>query len=119
MNSTPQRRHTQTYCDVDSHLTHISLRPWIATLRAPINLSLIPLLQIPLLHKPARKPLNLQSRKHSVQVPLREIIPSFSRGYEHLQLDTTRSIALHRSGGEFRAETVDVVLDERLESLPC
>jgi hypothetical protein len=93
---------------VSRHQIHVSL-----------SLSFITPLQIPLLHKPTRKPLNLQARKHSIQIPLREIISSLSRGYKHLQLDPTRAIALHRSGSEFRAETVDVVLDERLESLPC
>jgi hypothetical protein len=101
---------------VSRHLTNVSpclCHPY------PTHFSLITPLQIPLLHKPTRKPLNLQSRKHRIQIPLREIVPPFSRSYEHLQLDTPSAIALHRSGGEFSAETVDVVLDEGLESLSC
>ena len=62
---------------------------------------------------------NLQPRKLSIQIPLREIVASLSRGYEHLQLDTTSPVALRRSGGEFRADTADVVDDERLESFSC
>jgi hypothetical protein len=81
------------------------------------GLSLIPNLQIPLLDKPTRKPLNLQPGKRSIQIPLREIIPSLSGSNKHLQLDTTCSVALHSSGSEFRAKAVDVVDDVRLETL--
>ena len=81
------------------------------------DLSLTPNLQIPLFNKPTRKSLNLQPRKRSIQIPLREIIPSLSRSNEHLQLDTTCSVALDSRGSEFCAEAVDVVDNVRLEAL--
>ena len=84
-----------------------------------MHLSLIILLQIPLLHKPTRKALNLQPRECSIQIALREIIASFGRGQEHLQFDTTSSVALYCGGSECCADAVDVVDDERLESLFC